>query len=141
MVDEQSDEGTFDLAAELGAMAGTSLQQLSVYVPNKDADGVSVEQASWVEAVATLLARIGGGVTVMPPVRGGWLNEERDEIVWEEPVVVYTYIKTDPFLALLPELRRLVHRMGRETRQGEVAVEFDGRFYRIVEFDPAGEEA
>jgi len=27
--------------------------------------------------------------------------------------------------------------MGRETNQGEVAFEFDGRFYRIRQFDPA----
>jgi hypothetical protein len=37
----------------------------------------------------------------------------------------------------LPELRSFLHRMGRETRQGEVAFEFDGRFYRIRGFDEA----
>jgi len=31
-----------------------------------------------------------------------------------------------------------LHRLGRETQQGEVAVEFDGRFYRITSFDDAG---
>jgi hypothetical protein len=28
-----------------------------------------------------------------------------------------------------------LHRMGRETNQGEIAFEFDGRFYRIRNFD------
>jgi hypothetical protein len=30
---------------------------------------------------------------------------------------------------------RLLHRMGRETDQGEVAFEFDDRSYRIRQFD------
>jgi hypothetical protein len=38
----------------------------------------------------------------------------------------------EPFL---PRLREFLHRMGRETNQGEIAFEFDGRFYRIRTFD------
>jgi hypothetical protein len=53
------------------------------------------------------------------------------------PVIVYRYIKPDQFVARLPELRSFLHKMGRETRQGEVAFEFDGRFYRIRGFDEA----
>jgi hypothetical protein len=37
--------------------------------------------------------------------------------------------------AVLPRLRELLHRTGRETNQGEIAFEFDGRFYRIRKFD------
>ena len=84
---------------------------------------------------ATLLARIGGGVTIMPPAEGGWFDEDNDRIIWERPVVVYTYIKPEPFLARLPELRMFLHRLGRDTNQGEIAVEFDGAFYRITTFD------
>jgi len=39
------------------------------------------------------------------------------------------------FLQNLPRLREFLHRMGRETNQGEVAFEFAGRFYRIRMFD------
>jgi hypothetical protein len=38
------------------------------------------------------------------------------------------YIKIDQFLARLPQLKSFLHKMGRETRQGEVVFEFDGRF-------------
>lgn len=84
---------------------------------------------------AELLAQLGGGVTIMPPTEGGWLNEETSTIVWEHPVQVYTYVKPDRFLARLGELRRFLHDLGRETDQGEVAFEFDGLFFRITEFD------
>ncbi len=75
---------------------------------------------------ADLLARIGGGVTIMPPTEGGWFDEQSSIIIWERPVIVYTYIKPDEFEQHLAELREFLHRMGRETHQGEVAVEFDG---------------
>ena len=59
------------------------------------------------------------------------------EFVWENPVVVYSYIQPEQFIARWPELRTFLHKMGRETRQGEVVFEFDKRFYRIRRFDEA----
>ncbi len=70
----------------------------------------------------------------MPPVEGGWLNDE-GEIIWEHPVVVYSFVQSKQFLQNLPRLREFLHRMGRETNQGEIACELDGRFYRIRKFD------
>ena len=118
-----------------GASEQSSVQVLTVYVPNKDRDGKELsDQHEWIRKVADLLARIGGGVTIMPPVEGGWLRED-GVIIWEQPVLVYTYIKADAFEEHLPQLRRLLHRMGRETNQGEIAVEFDRVFYRIQRYD------
>jgi hypothetical protein len=76
-----------------------------------------------------------GGATVMPAVEGGWLNDQGD-IIWENPVVVYSYIKPEAFIEQLPRLRQYLHQLGRETQQGEIAFEFDGVFYRIRQFDP-----
>jgi hypothetical protein len=73
----------------------------------------------------------------MPPTEGGWFDEPNDRVIWENPVVVYTYIRSKPFLENLGALREFLHRMGRETDQGEIAVEFDGQFYRITDYDPA----
>jgi hypothetical protein len=70
----------------------------------------------------------------MPPVEGVWIDDE-GEFVWDNPVVVYTYIRPGEFAARLRQLREFLHRMGRETNQGEVACEFNGRFYRIRQFD------
>jgi len=136
-----SDNGSeLDLADELGAEQGFSHQVLTLYIPNKDREGREIgTQRKWVLEAARLLAYIGGGVTIMPPVEGGWHDSGKDRLVWERPVLVYTYIKPDKFLESLPRLREFLHRMGRETRQGEVAVEFDGEFYRINEYDPGSE--
>lgn len=53
------------------------------------------------------------------------------------PVIVYSFIRPEQFLSSFPRVREFLHRMGRETNQGEIAFEFDGRFYRIRSFDAA----
>jgi hypothetical protein len=132
---EGNDEVGLDIAATFGAEADVSSQSFAIYVPNKDRDGREIgNQRQWVLEALELLGKVGGGATAMPPVEGVWLNEE-GEFLWEDPVIVYSYIKPDHFLSQLPQLRTFLHRMGRETRQGEVAFEFDGRFYRIRTFD------
>lgn len=137
MADEQDpEEASLNLAEALGA-AGVSSQCFSIYVPNKDRGGKEIgNQRKWVLEAIRLLSEINGGATAMPPVEGAWLNDE-NEIIWENPVVVYSFIRTTQFLANLPRIREFLHRMGRDTDQGEIACEFDGRFYRIRTFDPA----
>jgi hypothetical protein len=129
------DSVDLDLAQALGAENASS-QCISIYIPNKDASGKEIgTQRKWVLEAMTLLSEMNGGATVMPAVEGGWLNDQGD-IIWENPVVVYSYIRTEPFIAQLSRLREFLHRLGRETRQGEIAFEFDGVFYRIRQFDP-----
>jgi len=71
----------------------------------------------------------------MPPIDGGWMNDD-GVIVREKPVVVYSYINPTQFVAGISRIREFLHRMGRGTGQGEIAFEFDGKFYRIRSFDP-----
>src|SRR6187549_304445 len=128
-----------DLSRELGAGGGVSVQCLTLYIPDRDRVGnVLRDQRRWVLDGADLLAKIGGGVTIMPPVEGGWVTEA-GEIVWEHPVLIYTFIRPTHFRNSLPQLRDFLHTLGRETRQGEVGFEFDGQFYRITKLDAAGE--
>lgn len=104
-------------------------------MPNKDQDGRELgNQRRWVLEALALLGEIGGGATAMPPVEGTWMNE-KGEFVWENPVVVYSYIRSNDFISKLSQLREFLHRMGRETNQGEIAFEFDRVFYRIRNFD------
>jgi hypothetical protein len=128
------------LVAALGASIELSPQVLRLYIPNKDRHSNEFGcQRKWVLEASSLLAKIGGGVTMSPAAEGGWYDPENDTIVWESPILVYTYVKPDLSEKHLPELRRFLHRLGRETNQGEVVLEFDGDFYRINQYDPAGE--
>ncbi len=134
--EQTEDQSELDLAEQLGAQPNASHQVLTLYIPDRDRDNNEIgTQRKWVLEAADLLARIGGGVTIMPPTEGGWFDEENSTIIWERPIIVYTYIKPDQFESNLPMLREFLHRMGRKTNQGEVAVEFDGQFFRITTYD------
>jgi hypothetical protein len=124
-----------DLGEALGVTGKASLQLLRLYIPNKDRYSKEFgTQRKWVLEAANLLAAIGGGVTIMSAVEGGWADEKK-LIVWENPIIVYTFIREKEFLDNLPKLREFLHRLGRETDQGEVAVEFNNEFYRITVYD------
>jgi hypothetical protein len=138
--------GQVEIAAALGAEEEfVSTKVLTLYIPNKtQANEEFGTQRQWVLEAGELLARMGGGFTIMPPVEGGWVNNSPEDggerrVLWENPVLIYAYVHPKEFAKSLPALREFVHRLGRETNQGEVAVEYDGRFYRIRDFD-AGEE-
>jgi hypothetical protein len=130
------DEKELDIAEVLGASDKASPQMLSIYIPNKDKNGKKIaNQKELVKEAGELFTEIGGGVTIMPAVNGGWLNSDSGKIIWEKPIIVYSYVLPDKFEEKLPELRKFLHKMGRETNQGEIGVEFSGVFYRITEFD------
>lgn len=137
MPDEGSEADLeIDLASALGSEK-SSTQCFTIYIPNKDCDGLEIgNQRSWVLEAIRLLSEINGGATAEPPVEGGWLNDA-GVVVWENPVVVYSFIRPEEFARNLPKIREFLHRMGRVTRQGEVAFEFDDCFYRVRKFDPA----
>ena len=67
----------------------------------------------------------------MPPIQGAWLNPQTQELIIEEPVVIYSYIEPETFALRLGELRDFIQRLGAETDQGQMAFEFDGEFYLI----------
>jgi len=124
----------FNLAKVLGAESA-SIECLTLYIPSKDAAGNDFDQRPWIDQALTLLTEIGGGATVLPPAEGAWLNPETGVLIKESVVLIYTYVDPDCFAASLGNLRRFAHRLGRETRQGEVILEFATRLYKIRQFD------
>lgn len=124
-----------DLVRETGATESASIQRLVLCVPSRDRNGIGVESSPWVEEALQLLSRIGGGATAMPPADGAWWNEETNRLIGEKVVLVYCYIDPEPFEQGLAALREFLHRMGRETNQGEVVFEFADRLYHIDTFD------
>ncbi len=95
-----------DIGRALGADGGISVQALTLYIPNKDRAGNEIgDQRRWVLQAAQLLARIGGGVTIMPPAEGGWLHPD-GTVIWENPVLVYCYVRPDELRAAMVGLRQ-----------------------------------
>jgi len=127
-----------DLGRELGAPGVSFSQRLTVYIPNKDKNGRELtDQERWVKEARELLTLIGGGSTALPPADGTWLDDAGN-VLWEQTRIIYCFIKPDSFRQRISDLRTFLHRFGRNTNQGEVVVEFDGRFWGIRTFDQPG---
>ena len=125
-----------DIAKEFGAEEIIATQRLTLYLPNKDKDDNEVKNLDkWIKEARELLSRIGGGSTAYPPADGTWVTET-GTLLWEQTKIVYSFVFPDKFLANIKNLKEFLQRFGRETNQGEVVVEFDGRFYRIKAFTP-----
>jgi hypothetical protein len=106
-------------------------------IPSADRDGNWFDPHPWVEEALVLLSDIGGGATVLPPVDGAWFNPDTGRLIKEKIVLAYTYVQPGRFIGSLPRVRAFLHRMGRQTRQGEVVAEFNNRLYRIMTYDTA----
>jgi len=132
MTDPGANDDEFDVVAAFGGVARG--ERVAVYIPNKDRNGDPVDQKPWIDEVVRLLAAM-GGATVMPPVTGAWLNPETKRLVIEEPVIVYSYVDPDAFVGQHRALAEFARRLGRETNQGAVAMEYGGTFFTVEDFD------
>lgn len=135
--DHAEDEDGLNLVKAFGAAENAAIQCLTLYIPSKDRLEEEIDQRRWVEEALRLLSIIGGGATSLPPVDGAWLDPDTGTLKRERVVLVYTYVDADKFERSINDLRKFLHRMGRETNQGEIVVEFDNRLYKIRSYDPA----
>lgn len=111
-----------------------------LFIPSKDKDGnrlpAGEDQQMWANAAGDLLTKLFNGSTQMPPAKGKWLNDETNEIVTEEIVLVHSYAHVNHANdeERLKKLAEFLHRMGKKTRQGEIAVVIGDVFHRIRNF-------
>ena len=111
-----------------------------LFIPSKDKDGHDLpagqDQQLWANAAGDLLTTLFGGSTQLPPAKGKWFNEETGEIITEEVVLVHSYARASHVNdeGKLRKLAKFLHRMGKTTRQGEVAVVIGDVFHRIRKF-------
>src|SRR4051812_32364668 len=116
----------------LGASEVVSVQQISIYLPDKDKDGRFIDDHEiWVDQGLEILSAIGGGASALQDVLGAWLNPENGQLIKETTTIVYTYIVADRLIDQIPRLRALLHEFGSSTNQGEVLFHVAGQACRI----------
>lgn len=108
-----------------------------LFVPSKDRDGRDVDHDSWVTSALATLGILFRGATAYPRARGVWRDDERQgELRYEEPTVVTCYADPAALTDMArSQLRAFLHRLGRETNQGEVGIVIGDKYYGITEFD------
>ena len=116
-----------------------STNHVQLFLPSVDREGSPIPhgQRFWVRECLEVMGKYFGGATAFPPGLGVWRDDEAEgALVYDETVIVFSYVRTDDLTgeageALLGFLRRL----GREGRQGEVGIYVDDEYIRIVDFE------
>ncbi len=122
----------------LGAGPPSGTIQFTLFIPSADRHGTFLDQDYWREEALLALGRLFRGATAFPPGRGVWRDDARGgELLFEDIVLVTSYASSDDATdEALGELRRFLHRLGRDADQGEVGIVVDGTYHGITQFDP-----
>ncbi len=125
--------------AWLGASQPVGTLIIVLFVPSKDRDGKDIDHDFWVAAALETLGTLFRGATAYPRARGVWRDDERGGTLrYEEPTIVTCYADPKAMTsAAQSRLRAFLHRLGRETDQGEVGIVMGDQYYGITEFDSA----
>lgn len=125
-----------DLHTRLGAGPPAGAMQVTIFIPSVDHSGAAIDQHRWREETLRVLGVLFRGATAFPPGRGVWRNDETGELVFDDTVMVTCYLPEEALdESTLRTLRAHLHRLGRETRQGEVGIVIGNRYYGITTFD------
>jgi hypothetical protein len=125
------------IGARLGANQPVGALLFVLFVPSADRYGQEIDHEHWVEEALATFGKLFRGATAYPRARGVWRDDDRGgELVFEQPTIVTCYANpADANEAALAELRGFLHRMGRETNQGEVGIVVGDEYHGISEFD------
>ena len=64
----------------LGASEELSVQQLAVYLPDKDRNGNAFDNQVWIDEALRSFSKVGGGASAIRDLAGAWLNPETGEL-------------------------------------------------------------
>lgn len=126
-----------DVRRALGAGPASGTTQVTLFIPSLDRDGQPVDQVAWRDEALAVLGRLFRGATAFPPGRGVWRDDDcAGKLLYEDIVLVTSYVPTRALTnATLADLRAFLHRLGRETRQGEVGVVVGDKYPAINDYD------
>jgi hypothetical protein len=111
-----------------------------LFIPSKDRADQPIDQDHWVAEALRVLGRLFGGATAFPQGKGVWRDDAQGgKLLFDEPVVIQCYTSEAALDERADDLRDLLHRMGREARQGAIGFVID-RDYLEIGF-PLEEEA
>ncbi len=121
----------------LGATYPVGASQVVLFIPDRNREDTPIDQQHWVDEALDVMGMLFRGATAFPPGRGVWRDDEHGgKLLKEQTVMVVSYVDRRLLtIARLRSLRQFLHRLGRETQQGEVGVVIDSKYYGISRYD------
>ncbi len=126
-----------DTSNWLGAVRGDPRNfTVSVFVPSQTRDGIPIDHGAWQVQALEVMAKLFGGATVIEG-KGAWRDDERGGKIGVEKIsaVFSLMAKSSWNKKTVPELAKFLHRMGRDSNQGEIGLVVDGQYFPIREFN------
>jgi len=123
----------------LGASLPVGTLMIVLFVPSQDREGNDIQHDDWVTGALETLGALFRGATAYPRARGVWRDDQRGGALrYEQPTIVTCYADPKAMTnAAQSRLRAFLHRLRRETNQGEVGIVIADKYYGITEFDPS----
>jgi hypothetical protein len=119
-----------------GSTSPVGGSEVTIFIPSKNKLGEDIDQQHWRTCALETLGRLFRGATAFPPGKGVWRNDERGgELIFEETIMITSYVPEHELKKRVQDLRRFLHRFGRETNQGEIGLVINGTYYPITTFD------
>lgn len=121
----------------LGSMQGERRDfVVTLFIPSQTRDGDPIDHEFWRIQALEVMASLFGGATAVE-CQGAWRDDEKGgAIKVERNSTVQSYMaKSSWNKTTVAELANLLHRLGRESSQGEVGLIVDGEYFPIREFN------
>jgi hypothetical protein len=116
----------------LGATEPVGTLPIVIFGPSQDREGHAIDHDRWVTRALETLGPLFRGATAYPRARGVWRDDARGALRHEEPTIVTCYADPAAMTASARgQLRRFLHELRRETRQGEVGIVIGDKYYRV----------
>jgi len=120
-----------DFADALGASKAAATL-LVLFIPSNDRRGQPIDQDYWVSEALAALGKLFGGATAFPQGKGVWRDDAQGgKLLFDEPVVIQCYTTQEAIESQAGTLRKFLHRMGNEARQGAVGLVIDRAYLEI----------
>ena len=121
-----------DFAGALGASKAASTL-LVLFIPSNDRQGQPIDQNHWVSEALAVLGKLFGGATAFPQGKGVWRDDAQGgRLLFDEPVVMQCYTTEQAIERHAGPLRKFLHRMGSEAKQGAVGLVIDRDYLEIA---------
>jgi hypothetical protein len=121
-----------DVSGALGASKAAATL-LVLFIPSNDRQGQPIDQEFWVTEALGVLGKLFGGATAFPQGTGVWRDDAQGgKLLFDEPVVIQSYTTEEAIESHAAALRKFLHRMGKEGRQGAVGLVIDRTYLEIA---------
>jgi hypothetical protein len=111
---------------------------LILIVPSADRAGVTLgTQDEWKSKALDFFGETYGGATAMPRAEGVWRDDANGgKLIRDFPVLVHCYVSEDQVedKKRHAKLIAFARKMGKEMKQGEVALVIDGQYHGLSHF-------